>query len=203
MPKNLSLLENFISERRLAKIKQVLSKKQPDLTVVLENVHDPHNISAVLRSCDAVGIMEICIIQTKMPGGKFGQKTSASANKWIEMKMFHDVFSCYEYLRKKSFSIFATSVEEASQSLYNLDLTQPIALVFGNEHDGVSKEAKKLADGHFTIPQVGMIESLNISVACAVSIYEVFRQRSVKGFYNEMRISEHAFNEKVQSWIKK
>ena len=169
-----------MNEVRREKLQQVLNKRQFNITVVMENVHDPHNIAAVMRTCDAVGIQEIYILNTLIPEHKkFGAKSSSSAAKWLCIHSFTDTADCITALRKKYNKIYTTHLADNATQLYNLDLTDSIALVFGNEHAGVSDEIRLLADGNFIIPQVGIIQSLNISVACAVTIYEAFRQKMI------------------------
>ena len=195
---------NIISEERLSKLKKVLSHRQPDLIIVLENIADPHNLSACLRSCDAVGVLEVCLIYDgSQPFPKLGEKSSASARKWIDYKRFHSVDECYAYLKDKGASIYTTHMASDSVSLYDLNLTESAAFVFGNEHSGVSGRAVEMADGNFLIPQVGMIQSLNISVACAVSVYEAYRQRKAAGLYDKSRFSETEFTEKLKDWAKR
>ena len=173
-----------MNEVRREKLQQVLNKRQFNITVVMENVHDPHNISAVMRTCDAVGIQDIYILNTKIPEHKkFGAKSSSSAAKWLTIHTFSDTSACITALRKKYNKIYTTHLTDNATQLYNLNLTDSIALVFGNEHAGVSEEIRSLADGNFIIPQVGIIQSLNISVACAVTIYEAFRQKSLAHHY--------------------
>ena len=190
-----------MTEARQARITDVLNNRQPDLTVVLENVHDPHNISAVMRTADSVGIQEIYILNTQIgKHKKFGKKSSASAANWLTIHQFDNTTACFEALRKRYQKIFATHLGVASQSLYELNFTETVALVFGNEHDGVTEEALKLCDGNFIIPQVGMVQSLNISVACAVSLYEAFRQRQQNGFYNSPRLADTEYNALAIKW---
>jgi tRNA (guanosine-2'-O-)-methyltransferase len=173
-----------MNEVRREKLQQVLNKRQFNITVVMENVHDPHNISAVMRTCDAVGIQDIYILNTKIPEHKkFGAKSSSSAAKWLTIHTFSDTSACITALRKKYNKIYTTHLTDNATQLYNLNLTDSIALVFGNEHAGVSEEIRSMADGNFIIPQVGIIQSLNISVACAVTIYEAFRQKSLAHHY--------------------
>lgn len=179
------------------KIRNVLSKRQMDLTVVMENVEDPHNISAVIRTCDAIGIHEIQIIDEKeLPEFKnLGKKSSASAVKWVKKRYYTEINSCIDNLKKDDFKIYSTHLSDKSISLYDIDFTKKIALVFGNETDGVSTEMAALSDVNFKIPQVGMIPSLNISVACAITLYEAFRQRSLKGFYKKISLNEKYLEE--------
>lgn len=174
---------------RERRIREVIRCSQPDLTVVLENVHDPLNISAVMRSCDAVGVREIFVVYTqhflKEHNLKVGKKTSGGAFKWIDVYLFEDLEECYRRVRERYGRILATGLGQKSTSLYELDLTLPTALVFGNERTGLTPQAVALADGNFVIPQMGFTQSLNISVACAVSLFEAQRQRALAGYYDE------------------
>ena len=173
---------------REQKIRDVIRRSQPDLTVVLENIFDPLNISAVLRSCDAVGVREVFVVYTKQylqkRGLVLGKRTSGGTFKWIDVYHFDNLEECFRRVRARYGRILATSLGEESSSLYELDLSTSTALLFGNEDDGVSPEALALADGNFVIPQVGFAESLNISVACAVTLFEARRQRATKGYYD-------------------
>lgn len=190
-----------MTNERQHKIESVLSKRQNDLTVVLENVFDPHNISAVMRSCDAVGIQEIYVLNTKIPRHKkWGTKSSSSAAKWLTIHQFEDAEKCFTALRKKYSTILTTHLATDAVSLYELDLTRSVALVFGNEHSGVSEEIIKMADGNFIIPQVGIIRSLNISVACAVSVYEAFRQKSNAGHFERQKLTAEEYSTLFNRW---
>lgn len=174
-----------MTPERRNKLLTVLSRRQPDITVVLENVFDPHNISAVMRTCDAVGIQEIYILNNRIPRHKkWGAKSSSSAAKWLTIHQYEDAADCFSSLRKRYSKILTTHLSSDAVGLYEIDMTQSIALVFGNEHSGVSEEIRAMADGNFIIPQVGIIRSLNISVACAVTLYEAFRQKTNAGHYN-------------------
>ncbi|AHF14857.1 TrmH family RNA methyltransferase [Niabella soli] len=174
-----------MTNERKEKLENVIRYRQPGLGIVLENVFDPHNISAVMRSCDAVGIQDVYILNTKIPRHeKWGAKSSSSAAKWLSVQQFDNVVDCFGVLRSRYDAIVTTHLSSDAVSLYDMDLTGNIALVFGNEHAGVSEEIRALADGNFIIPQVGIIQSLNISVACAVTIYEAYRQRSKAGLYS-------------------
>jgi tRNA (guanosine-2'-O-)-methyltransferase len=179
-----------MTPERAAKINKVLEKRQNDLTVIIENVTDPHNIAAVMRTCDAVGISELFVLNTKINNHKrFGTRSSSSAQKWMHTHQFTNMQECMSTVRKKYKRIYATHLGEESKSIYEMDFTGPIALVFGNEKRGVSDEIRALCDGNFIIPQVGMISSLNISVACAVTIYEAFRQKDEQGHYKNLKLT--------------
>jgi tRNA (guanosine-2'-O-)-methyltransferase len=176
-----------MTPERTQKFQKVANRRQGNLTVILENVHDTHNIGAVLRTCDSVGIDEIFILYTDprlTPSNiKLGKRTSAGARKWVTVHQYFDVTKCFRAVKAKYKRIYATHLDADSVGLYDLNLSQSIALLFGNEHRGVSEAALAYVDGNFIIPQVGMVESLNISVACAVSLYEAFRQRQAKDYY--------------------
>lgn len=190
-----------MTPERTKRLNDVLDKRQPGLTVVLENVQDPHNISAVMRTCDAVGIQDIYILNTKIPRHKkWGAKSSSSAAKWLTVHQFEDTQECFIALRKQYQKIFTTHLSTDAVEMYAMDFTQNIALVFGNEHSGVSEDAIALSDGNFIIPQVGIIKSLNISVACAVTLYEAFRQKQVAGHYVQKQLQEPAYSTLRKSW---
>ncbi|HUC79650.1 MAG TPA: RNA methyltransferase [Flavisolibacter sp.] len=190
-----------MTPERTGRIKHVLAHRQNDLTIVLENVFDPHNISAVMRSCDAIGVQEIYVVNTKIPRHeKWGTRSSSSATKWLTIHQFDDLQACISALRQHYQRILTTHLASDAVSLYDLDLTVSTALVFGNEHAGVSDEFRLQADGNFIIPQVGMIQSLNISVACAVSLYEAFRQKSNAGHYKEQKLTTTEHQALSKQW---
>jgi tRNA (guanosine-2'-O-)-methyltransferase len=178
-----------MQKKRLDKFHAVVNRRQPDLTVVLENVTDLHNIGAVIRTADSVGIGEVYVLntdahlQTKFV--KIGKRTSMGSGKWVDAIYYTDPEACFEALRSKYGKVLGAMLGEGVSDFHHLDLTEPMALFFGNEHRGISSEVQPLLDGRFMIPQMGMAESLNISVACAVTLYEALRQRNEKGFYDE------------------
>lgn len=191
----------WVTERRLQRMREVLARRQPDLTIVIENVHDPHNISAVLRSCDATGLLAVHLVYTVEERPTLSRLSSASALKWLEIVDHPSIDDCYRALRAQGFSIYATHLAGDSRDLYDLDLTGPVALVFGNEHRGVSDEAVAGADGSVRIPMMGMVQSLNISVACAVSLYEALRQRRAAGAYAHPRLSPAEIDARLRAWL--
>jgi tRNA (guanosine-2'-O-)-methyltransferase len=190
-----------MTQEREERILRVLDKRQAGITAVLENVFDPHNISAVMRTCDAIGMQEIYVLNTKIPPHKkWGAKSSSSAAQWLTIRQYTNAEECLTELRKKYDRIYTTHLSSDAVSLYDIDLTQRVALVFGNEHAGVSEEIRALSDGNFIIPQVGIIKSLNISVACAVSLYEAFRQKSAAGHYAQRNLPEGQYGELLKDW---
>lgn len=193
------------TSRRQARVEDVLSRRQKSLTIVLEDVHDPHNASAVLRSCDGVGILDVHLVYVheEPPRRSFARTTSASAAKWVRLHYHDSIEACYAILREQGFHVYATALGQESVGLYDVDFTQPTALVFGNEHRGVSRAAIDDADATLFIPMQGMVESLNISVACAVSLYEAMRQRLAAGMYSRPELSESELAALEGEWIRK
>lgn len=196
-------MERVITERRRRKILSVVQRRQPGLTIVLEGIHDPHNVSAILRTADAVGVPEVQLVYELESFPKLGKKSSASALKWVKRRSFASIQECYDRLRQDGFRVYATRLGTSSRSIYELDLTRHVALVFGNEHRGVSGKAAELADENFQIPMLGMIQSLNVSVACAVSLYEALRQRQEAGCYGASALDPQAQRRMVDEWSRK
>lgn len=191
----------WMTPERKQRIEEVIRFRQPNLTVVLENVFDPHNLAAVMRTCDAVGIREVFAISDRIPLRKnWGYRSSRSANKWVELHSFTDRDACLQTVRKRYDTILASSLHGDARDLYSLALTGSLALVFGNEKYGVSEGMQQACDGYFRIPQVGMIHSLNISVACAVTLYEAYRQRKSAGLYERPGLDEHERARILAQW---
>ena len=191
------------TQRRVTRLESVIARRQPTLTVVLEDVYDPHNASAVLRTCDAVGVLDVHLVYVKQepPRKSFGRTTSASAAKWLNLHWNDSIEDCYAVLREQGFHILATALQEESREIYDEDFAQPTAFVFGNERDGVSPEGMKLADGTVYIPMQGMVESLNISVSCAVTLYEAMRQRRARGMYEQPQLDDAGSVAVLEDWL--
>ena len=191
------------TEKRINKIRAVVSKRQPSLKIILEDIHDPHNVSAIFRTCDAAGIPKVSLLYNIEKFPKIGKKSSASAFKWIEKEKFKSVEECYKQLRSEGYKIYASSISEGAQDLYKIDFTEKSAIVMGNEHRGVSKEAEDLADEKFYIPMYGMVQSLNVSVSAAITIYEALRQRTAKSMYDKSELNDEEIEELINKWSKK
>lgn len=178
---------SLITESRAEKLKVLAANRQQGLTVILENIYDPHNLGAVLRTCDSVGIAEVYALYTVESPDALkkisGHKSSSGSKKWVDVHIFDDAEACFTAVRKKYDKIYGTHLGADSVDLYDLKLDKSVALLFGNEHRGMSEEALALVDGNYIIPQSGLTKSLNISVACAVSVYEAKRQRINAGMY--------------------
>ena len=191
------------TDKRTAKINRVISSRQPSLKLVLENIHDPHNVSAIFRTCDAAGIPKVSLVYNSEPFPKIGKKSSASSFKWVEKEKYKSIELCYEKLHSEGFKIYASSISEKSKNIFHLEFTGKIAIVFGNEHRGLSGEAVDLADEIFFIPMYGMVQSLNVSVSAAITIYEALRQRLNKGMYDKSELSEDEMKRLIDEWSKK
>lgn len=191
------------SHRRLERITRVLEQRLPDVTVVMENIHDPHNVSAILRTCDAVGVLGVQLLYTQEAFPRIGKKSSSSASKWVERQRTTSVADCYSALHGAGYRILATRLDPGAVSLFEADLSGPVAFVFGNEHRGVSDDAAAAADGLLSIPMRGMIESLNVSVAAAVCLYEALRQRLARGPLPRPALPPDLYTALLAEWTKR
>ena len=196
-------MRKFKTDERLQKIIETATARQFSLRVVMENIHDPHNVSAIFRTCDAVGVPKISLLYTFESFPRISKTSSSSANKWIEVERYDNTKLCYDDLRKQGFKIYASMLNKDAKNIYDIDLTKKIALVFGNEKRGVSPEAEKLSDETFYIPMRGMIQSLNVSVAAAVTLYEAQRQRVLKGKYKKSELSKEELDQLIDKWCEK
>lgn len=178
-----------MNDRRRAKFEEVAAKSQLSLTVILENVHDPLNIGAILRSCDSVGIRKIFVINdTGLKQHKtltLGKRSSMGTRKWVDVRYFHDLESCIAEVRKEFDNIVGAAICDNTINHLDFDFTGKVAILMGNEKNGLSQKAIEQCDALIQIPQVGMAESLNVSTATAVILYEAFRQRYAIGKYGE------------------
>ncbi len=189
-----------MTPEREAKIRRMLANRQLNLSVVLENVRDQHNIFAVIRSCEAVGVGKVYVIhEMKSLEWKEGKRTSGKALKWIDYELYPDVESCMAEVTEKHSEILATHMHTSATELHETDLTGSIALVFGNERFGISDSMMAYATGNVHIPMLGMTPSLNVSVACAVTLYEAMRQKRRAGHYNQPHLTEQQINAYLDS----
>lgn len=186
---------------RLEKLKIVAQNRQRDVHIVLENVCDLHNVGAVMRTCDAVGIPEVRLVldeNFKRTKKRIGKKTSSGARKWVDAFEYETIASSLREFKNQDYQILGTALTDEAVSMYEVDFSKPTVIVFGNEKKGLSQEAKDLIDQAIIIPQKGLVQSLNISVACAVTLYELCRQRKVAGLYGR-----NLDDEQTQSFLEK
>lgn len=196
-------MPNEPTPRRKARLLEVLRHRQDDLTLVLANIHDPHNVSAIYRSCDAFGVSRVHLYYTNTPFPVLGRKSSASARKWVESQRHKDSAALLASLRGQGMQVLATSCSASARPLRAWDFIRPTAVIMGNEHSGVEEELVRLADGELYIPMYGMIQSFNVSVAAAVILSEAARQREEAGLYGAPRLSEVELEDRLEQWLQK
>lgn len=189
--------------QRLAKIRRVLEKRQKDLTLVLSNIHDQHNVSAIYRSCDAFGVPEAHLYYTDTAFPALAEASSASARKWVRTVRHNSASSLFAALKAGNMRVYATGFTENAKPLAEFDFTLPTAVILGNEHSGVSGELLALADAELYIPMCGMIQSFNVSVAAALILYEAFRQRQAAGLYARASFAPDELETLFELWSKK
>ena len=189
-----------MTDQRRAKIEAVLANRQPDLTVLAEHLHKPRNLSAIVRTCDAVGINEVHAVPGE-EGLAIHWKTSQGAEKWMKVRAHEDLSSACSFLRNSGFQLVAAHLSESAADYRDLDYTVPTALVVGTELFGVSEQALALADQQVRIPMKGMTQSLNVSVACAVVLYEAMRQREIAGMYGRLRLDHATLDPQRFEWL--
>lgn len=188
-----------MTPERFHRLQDILRRRQPDLTVLLDNVHKTHNLSAIVRSCDAVGILKV---HSVWPREKLrpNHLTSGGSGKWVPIVTHPKVESAIHGLRNDGFTILAAHLGPGAVDFREVDYTRPCALVLGAELLGVSETALKLADQHVYVPLKGMVGSLNVSVAAAVILFEAERQRRLAGLYDESRLETERFEHLLFEW---
>lgn len=190
------------TKERIEKAKRVLSLRQPDLRIALEEVTNTHNASAVVRTCDAAGIMYLEIISAAMEPFPVNRAVSTRAEKWLKLNYYSSTKKCLSHLKKQGFKIAATHLGANAVPHTSVDYTQPIAVVFGNESEGISAEALEIADYVIRVPMMGMVQSLNLSVSVGIILYEAIKQREKKDFYSQTRLSSREYKNFLNSWLK-
>ena len=190
------------TKERIEKAKRVLSLRQPDLRIALEEVTNTHNASAVVRTCDAAGVMYLEIISATMEPFPVNRAVSTRAEKWLKLNYYPSTKKCLKHLKNQGLKIAATHLGTDSVPHTSVDYTQPIAIVFGNESEGISAEALELADYVIKVPMMGMVQSLNLSVSVGIILYEAIKQREKKNYYAQTRLSSQEFQHFLNSWLK-
>ncbi len=181
-----------MTPERLAIIKASLNRRQTDLTVVMENVRKPHNLAAVARTLEAVGGLEIHAI-TALTSIRLTQLSAGGTKKWMKVSKHLDTSQGLKYLKRKGFQIIATSLCENSKDYRDIDYTRPTAILVGEELEGISELAKQMADENISIPMIGMVQSLNVSVASALVLYEAYHQRIAAGLYDNCSLDKETY----------
>ena len=181
-----------MTPERLAIIKASLDRRQTDLTVVMENVRKPHNLAAVARTLEAVGGLEIHAI-TELTSIRLTQMSAGGTKKWIKVTKHPSTEQGLMHLKQQGFQIIATSLCEDSKDYREVDYTRPTAILVGEELEGISEQALQLADENISIPMTGMVQSLNVSVASALVLYEAYHQRMTAGMYDTRSLDEETY----------
>jgi tRNA (guanosine-2'-O-)-methyltransferase len=187
---------------RTGKVERVLALRQPDLRVVLEGVTIAHNASAVIRTCDAAGVLHLDLICPNPELLRFNKAITTRADKWLEIGVHGTAAECFGPLKRYGMTIVATHLEKASVPYTDIDYTRPLALVFGSEAEGISAESLAFADRVVRIPMLGMVQSLNLSVSVAVVLYEALRQRAAKGFLEKPRLPVEELERLKKKWLR-
>lgn len=171
-----------MTPRRFRRIRGVLDRRQPDLTVALEDVHKPHNLSAIVRTCDAAGVFE-CHALAVRTEVRAARAVAQGTGRWVRVRSHASPDALFVHLREAGFTTLAAHPGKGSRDYREIDYTGPVAVLFGQERDGVSEAVLRRVDGRLVIPMEGMVASLNVSVAAALVLYEARRQREVAGLY--------------------
>jgi len=192
-----------ITEKRRQRIRQVLARRQKDLALVFDNIWDPHNVSAVLRSCDAFGVTDVHLYYTTSKWPELGSKTSGSAKKWIRRTEHVDAGAMVEGLRSQGFTLLRTGFSPSARPVMDIDFTKPTAIILSNEHRGTAPELAALAPDEIYIPMQGMVQSFNVSVAAAIILYEAFKQRYRAGMYDTPSLDAEELEELCREWCER
>jgi tRNA (guanosine-2'-O-)-methyltransferase len=185
--------EGFLVPERKARIDAVVAQRTRTLTVVMEAFCDPQNVNAVLRTCEAFGVQALHVVDGPMKAYDRNKKISLNADKWLDVRRWTSTRECLEALRADGFAIYATHLGPGARALAELSFAGKVALVFGNEHRGVSDEALALADATFVIPMRGFVQSLNVSVAAAITLARAVERREVeRGRHGDLDDAEAA-----------
>jgi tRNA (guanosine-2'-O-)-methyltransferase len=185
--------------QRFHRLRAVLDRRQPDLTVLLEDVQVPRNLAAILRSCDAAGVFEAHAV---WPGGrlKISRPASGGNRKWLPVKKHRTLEAALDSLKDRGFRVLAAHPAPDAVPFRDLDYTFPTALLLGNEDGGLTADALAGADAVVSIPMEGMGTSLNVSVAAALILFEAQRQRRAVGFYDSLRLDPETYARTLFEW---
>ncbi len=187
---------------RIARVERVLAHRQADLRVVLEGVTIAHNASAVIRTCDAAGVLYLDLVAPNPELLRFNEAISTRADKWLEIGVHPTPAACLGPLRKAGFEIVATHLRKDTVPYTEIDFARPVVLVFGSEGEGITDECLAFADKAVRIPMFGMVQSLNLSVSVAVILYEALRQRAAKGYPETSRLPATELERLRKEWLR-
>ncbi len=190
----------LVEPQRLRRLVEVLLRRQKDLILFSENVKNEHNFSAIIRTCDSVGVLNVYYTYDGNKTKIYNEHITMGSHKWVFLHRVEDAVKTLKGFKEKGFQIVATRLVGNSVHFREVDYTRPTVIVVGNELDGVSEEVASVADFNVVIPMYGMAQSLNVSVATAVLLYEAERQRSLKGFYEKPQLSLEEIKQILRKW---
>ena len=188
-----------MTPERFKKLTTVLQRRQLDLSVVMDKVHKGHNLSAVIRTCDAVGVHNVHAV-TPDPGVRTSKDITSGSGKWLKLHRHHDISSAVAAVKNQNMRVYAAHLSNSARDFREIDFTQPSAIMLGTELFGVSENGLDLADEHIIIPMLGMIDSLNVSVAAALILFEAQRQRLAAGIYDQQQLTQSDFANTLFEW---
>lgn len=189
------------TDERIARVTSVLSCRQPDLRVVLEDVTNTHNANAVLRTCDGAGVLNVDVITERGEPLPINKAITTRADKWLELRYHPSAAGCLRELKERGFLVAATDLGPGAVPFDTIDYTGPTAVVFGNEREGLSAAALELADVRIRVPMYGMVQSLNLSVSVGIILYEALRQRASRGRSETSRLTPRELEEYRRKWL--
>ncbi|KAB7623219.1 tRNA (guanosine(18)-2'-O)-methyltransferase TrmH [Alkalilimnicola sp. S0819] len=190
-----------MTARRMARMRATLDRRQPDLRVLMDQVHKPHNISAILRTCDAVGVWQAHAVWPGVERFRARAHSSAGTGQWVKTVAHPDIAEGIGSLQREGFRIYAAHLSERAVDFRRVDYTRPCAVLLGAELHGVSDTAAELVDEHVIIPMAGLGASLNVSVAAAVILFEAQRQREAAGLYQQCRLESDVYERTLFEWL--
>jgi len=188
-----------MTPERVRRIREALDKRQPDLTIITDNVHKPHNISAIIRSCDAFAVPELNVVWHGERYRVYRGRTMGS-HKFVTVNTHDDVVKGINQFKEKGYQVVAAHLSDKAIPHYEVDFTKPTAILMGAEKYGVSEAASNAVDQHITIPMEGMVESLNVSVAAALILSEACRQRQIAGLIGTRRLDDVTYQKYFFEW---
>jgi len=188
----------LVSEERLEKMKNILNTRQNTLRVFMDYVFSSHNLSAIVRTCDAVNVGKLYYRHQRKV--RLNNDITMGAHKWIFHEYVEDIEEFYKNIKKEGYQVVVTLLDEETVDFREVDYTKPTLIVLGNEVDGASDISIKYADKKVIIPMYGMSQSLNVSVANAVILYEAQRQRAAKGMYDTPSLPEDVIEKTLKKW---
>ncbi len=195
------LLESLVTPRRMERLLGSLDNRLGHIRLIVENIHNPHNMSAVIRSCEAFGVQHLHVVE-ETEEYKIARGITKGSHKWLDIHRHRDFSECAAEVKGAGFKIYAAMLSDEAVPLEEIPITEPVALLLGNEHDGVSKAAQELCDGAYMIPMYGFVQSFNISVAAALSLYSITsRMRSELG--EKAALSPEEKTATLEKWLPK